>query len=237
MDLANAYADSLEHVRLGEPDALGLGVANRLIAIDQTMGLDGSVAEALASIEQLEQGMASPMRVTAMTDGTGYDGRVYVRGGHKTPGDPAPRGFLGAFCADPSMSIAVGSGRLKLARALLDRSNPLPSRVAVNRVWHHLFGRGIVESTDDFGLLGKSPTHPELLDHLAHRFVTEMDWSLKTLVREIVLSETYRLASAPLGERALDADPRNLLLSVREPRRLDGESIRDCHPAYLGEAG
>ncbi len=227
-DLAQTYGQSLENVRVAKPDALGLAVANRLIAIDQADGLDESVLQAIASIEQLENNLANPMRVTAMTDGTGYDGHIYVRGGHKTPGEPAPRGFLGAFCADPSMSIANGSGRQQLARTLLDPSNPLPSRVAVNRVWHHLFGRGIVESTDDFGLLGKSPTHPKLLDHLAHRFTTEMDWSLKALVREIVLSDTYRMSSGPPEAQALEIDPRNLLLSVREPRRLDGESIRDA---------
>jgi hypothetical protein len=104
----------------------------------------------------------------------------------------------------------------------------------VNRVWHHLFGRGIVESTDDFGLLGSVPTHPELLDHLADRFRHEMHWSVKTLIREVVMSKTYRMATAPPSERARAVDPRNLLSSTRTARRLEGETIRDAVLAISG---
>ncbi len=228
VNLAKGYGLALSSLRNGEPSAIGLAIGNRLISMDRADGMDESTIAALVEIERLEENLPSAMRVTAMIDGTGYNGHVYVRGSHKTPGRAAPRGFLGAFCDDPSMSMTSGSGRLELADALLDPSNPLPARVAVNRVWHHLFGRGIVESTDNFGLQGKSPTHPLLLDHLARRFTTDMGWSLKTLIREIVLSETYRMASGPLGARASRIDPTNRLLSVRQARRLDGESIRDA---------
>ena len=174
------------------------------------------------------------MRVLAIADGNGEDERVFIRGDHRQPGEVAPRAFLSAYCDDPTLDLGAGSGRLALAERLLDDSDPLPARVMVNRVWHHLLGRGIVPTTDDFGLLGASPTHPELLDFLADRFRHEMGWSTKTLVREIVLSSTYRMASGPPSERASLVDPQNTLYSWREPRRLEGEAIRDAVLAVSG---
>jgi len=131
------------------------------------------------------------------------------------------------------LASARGSGRLELARQMTDPAvNPLIARVMVNRVWHHLFGRGIVASVDNFGVLGEAPTHPELLDHLADRFVKE-GWSLKRLIRALVLSSTYRMASeeSPEGEKV---DPSNLLLHRMRLRRLEGEAIRDAMLAVSG---
>src|SRR5262249_8213633 len=131
------------------------------------------------------------------------------------------------------LAPARGSGRLELARQMTDRAvNPLVARVMVNRVWHHLFGRGLVASVDNFGVLGEPPTHPELLDHLADRFARE-GWSVKKLIRELVLSATYRMASEPSPEGD-KVDPSNLLLHRMRLRRLEGEAVRDAMLAVSG---
>src|SRR5690606_15342908 len=122
-------------------------------------------------------------------------------------------------------AINSGSGRDQLARWLVDPANPFPSRVMANRVWHHLTGRGIVASTDNFGVLGEEPTHPELLDHLATSFIDD-GWSVKRLVRRVVLSSTYQMSSAPRPE-VESLDPEALLLHRMRMRRLQGEAIRD----------
>ncbi|MBY0231606.1 MAG: PSD1 and planctomycete cytochrome C domain-containing protein, partial [Gemmataceae bacterium] len=161
----------------------------------------------------------------AMLDGTGMDEPVFLRGQHRTPGPTVPRRFLEAFGGKPAR--AVGSGRLELAEEML--ATPLVPRVIVNRLWHHLFGRGIVASVDDFGVMGQPPTHPELLDFLATRFVKE-GWSLKKAIRRLVLSRTYRQASGPFDK----ADPENRLWHRAMLRRLPGEAIRDAMLAVSG---
>jgi hypothetical protein len=115
----------------------------------------------------------------------------------------------------------------------VDPANPLTARVLVNRVWHHLFGRGLVASVDNFGVLGDRPSHPRLLDHLASGFVSD-GWSIKRLIRRIVLSQTYRMSSGPSPE-SLDVDPDNVLLQHARVRRLQGESIRDAMLAVSGK--
>jgi hypothetical protein len=169
----------------------------------------------------------------AMLDGSGVDERVFVRGSPKALGEPAPRRFLEALAGPTPLPIARGSGRLELARQMTDPAiNPLLPRVLINRVWHHLFGRGIVASVDNFGVLGELPTHPELLDYLASRLVQE-GWSVKKLVRELVLSNTYQMASQAAVE-ADQADPQDLLLHRMRVRRLEGEAIRDAMLAVSG---
>jgi hypothetical protein len=132
-------------------------------------------------------------------------------------------------------SIQAGSGRLQWALRLIDaKSNPFVPRVAVNRVWHLLFGRGLVETVDNFGVLGKEPTHPELLDHLAETFVAD-GWSIKRLIRRIVLTNTWQMASespsvprpSGSGPNASEVDPQNLWLHHAPIHRLEGEAIRD----------
>jgi hypothetical protein len=125
------------------------------------------------------------------------------------------------------------SGRLELAKWIATPNHPLTARVMVNRIWQHLFGRGIVRTVDDFGLTGDKPTHPEMLDHLAVRFV-ENGWSVKQLIRAIMLSRTYRLASG--GEAAKEtADGPNDLFWRMNPRRLEVEAIRDSMFFVAGE--
>ena len=125
---------------------------------------------------------------------------------------------------------ANASGRRELAEWLASPDNPLTARVYVNRVWHWLFGTGIVRSMDNFGTTGDAPTHPELLDFLATKFVAE-GWSTKKLVREVVLSRTWQLASASPSS----ADPDNRLFAHYPRRRLDAEQLRDAILATSGE--
>ena len=135
-----------------------------------------------------------------------------------------PRRFLEAINAKPFAT--KNSGRLELAEAMLHEDNPLTARVIVNRVWHHVFGRGLVATPDNFGKLGETPSHPELLDYLAKRFVAEA-WSIKKLIREIALTRTFQLAATPTA-KAREMDPDNRLLTSAHVRRLEAEAIRDA---------
>jgi hypothetical protein len=169
----------------------------------------------------------------AMLDGSAMDGHVFVRGSPKAAGEVVPRRFLEALAGPGPLPAAHGSGRLELARQMIDPAlNPFVARVLVNRVWHHLFGRGLVASVDNFGVLGEAPSHPELLDHLADRFVRD-GWSVKRLIRTLVLSRTYRMSSNPDGAGDA-ADPQDLLLHRMRVRRLEGEAIRDAMLAVSG---
>lgn len=156
---------------------------------------------------------------------------VLTGGDPKKPGAVVPTRYIEVLSGSTAFET-TGSGRLQLAEQIASPENPLTSRVMVNRVWHHLFGRGIVATTDDFGRMGEKPTHPELLDFLANQFVEE-GWSVKKLIRHIVLSETFRRSSTP-GREAEKVDPDNRLLHHYPARRLDAESIRDTILAVSG---
>lgn len=169
----------------------------------------------------------------AMIDGSSEDDHVLVRGSSSNPGKLEPRHFLTAISGDQPMSISRGSGRLELAESINDPNNPLPSRVIVNRLWHHLMGRGLVPTTDDFGVLGQPPTHPELLDYLATQFLAD-GRSIKQMIRRLVTTRTYRM-SGEIEPRAAERDPNNDLWHFRPPRRLEGEAIRDALLAISGE--
>lgn len=176
---------------------------------------------------------ARPIPVLAVTDGTGEDQHVFIRGNHRNLGELSSRSFLTAIAGPNQTPIESGSGRRELAQRLLADDNPFPARVAVNRIWHHLFGRGIVASTDDFGVLGERPSHPQLLDHLATRFRKD-GWSIKRLIRQLVLSRTYRMSSVGSPE-APTIDPGNVLLHSSRVRRLQGEIIRDLMLQLAGQ--
>ena len=152
------------------------------------------------------------------------DSHVFLRGNPGRPGPKVerrlPRLFGGAAVARDS------SGRLDLARAIVSPSNPLTARVLVNWAWTHHVGRGLVDTPGDLGLRGEPPTHPELLDDLARRFVEEGAWSLRWLHREIVSSRTWRQSSVG-APAALERDPDNRLLCRANRRRLDWEAWRD----------
>lgn len=155
------------------------------------------------------------------------DTEIRVRGEAEKLGPVVPRGFLTLFDIPNTPKVnSKQSGRLELAQWLTSEKNPLTVRVAVNRIWSHLLGKGIVQTVDNFGVTGDAPSHPELLDHLAHRFLAH-DWSVKKLVKEIVLTRTYQLAS-DRDETAQQLDPENRYLWRHRPRRLTAEEIRDA---------
>jgi len=162
------------------------------------------------------------------------DTKVAIRGDLGTPGDVAPRGFLTALQVDDVPAInPEQSGRLELANWMTSQKNPLTARVIVNRVWHHLFGRGLVATVDNFGLMGSKPTHPELLDTLAVEFMRD-GWSIKHLIRKITTSRTYQL-SCNANEQNMQIDPDNNLLWRSSIRRLPVEIIRDAVLAVSGQ--
>lgn len=169
----------------------------------------------------------------AMLDGTSEDDHVLIRGNSSKPGNVEARHFLTAVAGNQPMHIESGSGRLELARQINSATNPLKNRVIVNRIWHHLMGRGIVPTTDDFGVLGQRPTNPELLDFLASRFTFEGQ-SIKRTIRNIVLSRTYQMSSQAQPAN-MDNDPTNQLWHFRPPKRLEGEAIRDSILTLSGQ--
>jgi hypothetical protein len=167
--------------------------------------------------------------VPAMSDGPVVPGHVFVRGNPKVEGEPVRPRFLEAL-AGPKPFIFPDSGRYELAEQMTDPTiTPLVPRVMVNRIWHHLFGRGIVPSVDNFGVMGEAPTHPELLDYLVDRFVKD-GWSVKKMIRLLVLSRAYAMAST--GDDSLD--PKNDLFHRANLRRMDAEVIRDSMLAVSG---
>ncbi len=162
------------------------------------------------------------------------DTELRIRGEANDRGETIPRGFLTILShGDVPHIDGSGSGRLQYAEWLTQTDNPLTARVFVNRVWQHLFGRGIVATVNNFGANGEPPTHPELLDHLASRFVEE-GWSTKKLIREIVTSRVYQLSSQATP-KAAEIDPDNNLLSRMNQRRLEAEAIRDAMLAASGQ--
>ncbi len=164
--------------------------------------------------------------------------QIRIRGNVHSKGDKVPRGFLQvASYGSPALPPPKESGRRELAAWMTSSTNPLTARVLANRVWHHLFGVGLVRTVDNFGSTGETPSHPELLDHLAMRLMSD-GWSVKSLVREIVLSRTYGLASqteiSNLKSQISNlksqntADPENRLLWRQNRRRHSAEAIRDA---------
>jgi hypothetical protein len=165
--------------------------------------------------------------------------RVFRRGNAANLGAVVPRRFLQVLSEPEAEPFRRGSGRLELATAIIDPSNPLTARVAVNRVWMHSFGEGLVRSPGDFGSRAEPPSHPELLDWLASRFMAE-GWSLKWLHRQIALSATYRqAATGPVGPglfaKATQIDPQNRLLWKMPVHRLSFEELRDALLAVSGQ--
>jgi cytochrome c553 len=196
----------------GDLNSLPPGNADRFTSISKKM-------------DELTATLPNPIRIHGMTDGTAENEFVFLRGSHKKLGDEVPRHFLTALGGKDIAPPKEGSGRLDLAKQIVDPKNPLVARVIVNRLWHHLFGKGIVPTPNDFGYLGQAPTHPELLDALAAEFVRD-GWSIKRAIRRMMLTKTYRMSSDANPEAAAK-DPNNTLLQRANIRRLEGEAIRD----------
>ncbi len=181
----------------------------------------------------IETRLSNPRVVHSMADlGPGYDFPLLRAGNAKDPGDPVPRGYLSLIAEGSGRFHTSGSGRLELAELITSAHNPLTARVIVNRVWHYVFGRGIVRTVDNFGRFGARPSHPELLDYLASWFV-DNGWSVKKLIRLLVLSETFQQSSRP-DPAALQLDPINSRLHHYSVRRLGAEAIRDAVLATSG---
>ncbi|MCG8586233.1 MAG: DUF1553 domain-containing protein, partial [Pirellulales bacterium] len=173
-------------------------------------------------------------QVLSVAEDKPRDGYLHIRGGVRNRGPLVPRGVLTVTLHDDAPVIPKDqSGRLQLAEWIASEKNPLTARVMANRVWHHLMGEGLVRTPDNFGTMGERPSHPELLDHLALRFV-EHGWSVKKLIREVILTRTYQQSSTP-SEAAKKLDPENRLLSHAHRRRLDAEAIRDAMLSVSGK--
>ena len=159
------------------------------------------------------------------------DIRLFIRGNHLSLGQEVARDVPGVFGARGKMEIR-GSGRRALADWLTQPEHPLTARVMANRVWQHLFGRGIVATPSNFGKLGRPPTHPKLLDYLATRFV-QNGWSIKALIREIMLSRAYQQSSR-VNAGNLARDPDNRWFGRMNRKRLDAETLMDTLGWHAG---
>ena len=193
----------------------------------------------LKAVEQWSAtGPGAPARAMVLFDSpVAHQPRVFRRGNPNRLGEAVPRRFLSAV-PPHQQPLTQGSGRLQLAEAIVQRTNPLTARVLVNRVWMYHFGRGLVETPSDFGLRSDPPSHPELLDYLASEFI-DSGWSIKRLHRLIMTSAVYQQASSSARETARERDsqridPRNRLLWKMNRRRLEFEALRD---ALLDVAG
>lgn len=180
-------------------------------------------AELVMRYRELERQIAIPVRAPGVWEADAHDQEFFERGNHKKPGHLVERRYLEVLDSAPYESDL--SGRLELANDFLRPDNPFTARVIVNRVWHHLFGTGIVRTVDNLGRLGEKPSHPDLLDHLASDFVAD-GWDLKNLIRQMVMTRAWTRASVP-GPGAREKDPDNRLLSHYPLRRLEAEAIRD----------
>lgn len=196
-------------------------------------GWSKQLARLQARRQDLERNVVYEKKVLALADGTPQNERIHPRGNPNKFGDVVSRRLLESLGGAEGPEYAPGSGRLELARRLVDPANPLVSRVVVNRLWKHHFGEGLVRTTDDFGNMGQSPTHPELLDWLSAELIRR-GWSLKQMHRLMVTSRAYALSSTPADPAADEADPLNLLLHRAPLRRLEAETIRDAILAVSG---
>ena len=178
-----------------------------------------------AELKALEAEAPNPPMACAVAEGDAVEQAVFIRGDVRNPGEIVPKRFPVVLTGEDQAPITGGSGRLELARWIGSARNPLTARVMVNRIWQWHFGEGLVRTPNNFGQLGERPTHPELLDYLAARFVSD-GWSIKEMHRLIMLSSAYRM-SANASPKHLEKDPENRLWSRFEPRRLQVEEIRD----------
>ena len=192
------------------------------------------VAELRAKADVMKKaGPPEPDMADSVSEDKPVQQKVLLRGDYNNPGEDAPLAVPAILVkAEPAPAAFSGSGRLETANWIASAKNPLTARVMVNRLWMWHFGEGIVGSPDNFGKMGSRPTHPELLDYLASRFV-EGGWSIKKMQRMMMLSNAYQM-SADTDEKTMAADPENALISRFNRQRLDVEEIRDAMLAIDG---
>ncbi|MFN5421721.1 MAG: DUF1549 and DUF1553 domain-containing protein, partial [bacterium] len=214
--------------------ASDLTLINGLLRTNKLPAQLTNIKDRLERRSQLQQSFADSIEfINGVSDGFGRNSPVFIRGSHQDLSkDVVERSFIPAIkVSNPNFNVK-GSGRLELAASITDQENTLTSRVMVNRLWHHLFGRGIVETVDNFGMQGKLPSHPELLDHLAIQFQKDQ-YSIKKTIRSILLSNAFKRTVVPVG-KAMKEDPSNIWLSHYPIRRLEGEAVRDAMLAASG---
>ena len=226
--------DSMRRVLVGESGVFGVDLGSPEVLATDSGEL---IMELLRAQEALEQAEPEPFDVgIAVEDDEVVDLPVFIRGEHTNrSGEPVPRGVLKVLdhVLDPPRFSSESSGRLELARWIVDPENPLTSRVAVNRIWKWHFGRGIARNPSNFGTRGGQPTHPRLLDWLSRRFI-ENGWSLKQMHRMILHSATWRMG--PMADPSMRAlDPGNTLYGRWDPVRLEAEPVRDALLSVGGE--
>jgi hypothetical protein len=233
-DVRSALTETLNRWAGGQISSLDTPALEALDTLlrDGLLSTD-SLAPVVAQLAQLESRVPVPTRALAMTEGTGRDEKVFVRGSHKILGEIAPRLQMATCFTEKKNLTPTGSGRLEFANLLASPEHPLTARVMVNRLWKHHFGMGIVPSVDDFGWMGEKPSHPALLDWLATEFVRQ-GWSIKQMHRLMVLSSTYRMSSNTSDPTIEVKDPKNALLHRATVRRLEAEAIRDAMLAVSG---
>lgn len=232
-------------------------VSNRLGADPAASATMAHVQELAQEYRKVELQLATPRVSVGVADGgPGIAQPVFLRGDCNRPGETVQRRFLEMLsmvqpgkpktiltAAEVSLGpekprfenipfASTGSGRLELAERIASPTNPLTSRVMVNRIWHHLFGTGIVRTVDDFGHVGDVPANPQLLDYLADQFVTD-GWSMKRTIRSLVLTRTFQ-QSHHASAAAREIDPQNRLLHHYPARRMEAESVRDAILAASG---
>ncbi len=234
--LASFVLASVEHWHAGSCSSEDVRIINdALLAkwLPNEPLSDPELAQLVARYRETEAKI-QPERVVGSTSdwNEGRNERIGVRGSYTDLGEEVPRGNISFLGGPVTPANPNASGRLEFAQSIADPNNPLTARVFVNRVWSHLFGTGIVRTVDDFGHLGELPSHPELLDWLAQRFVND-GWSLKKLVALMVTSATWRQSSIA-DSAAVTVDPENRLWHHHPMRRLDAESIRDAMLAVSG---
>ena len=240
-DLASAYQELLGDVLTNPPaDPAGKWLLSAVspsgMLEDAALLVGESKRSAFSELEKKRAALGESIPDSTFglinSEDTARNSPIHVRGSHTDLGDEVPRRFLRVLANGDPAPFSRGSGRLELAEATTGVAGALAARVMVNRIWKHYFGRGIVATVDNFGNTGRRPTHPELLDALASRFVAS-GWSIKDLHRSIVLSATYQMSSEA-DPRASEVDGENLLLQHMPVRRLEAESIRDSVLAVTG---
>lgn len=212
-------------------DSMGESRASAIQQFLRTANQLSDLSDKLAVVD--ENGNPRSYCMGVQEKGQPQDARLLVRGEIDQAAQEVPRGFPQVLCSTPIDIDTEESGRLELAQWVGSDQNTLTARVMVNRIWQQLIGNGLVTSTDNFGVTGARPSHPELLDHLAVKFI-ESGWSVKSMVRYITTSRAYRMATT-FQQSAHEADPENALVWRANPRRLEAEQIRDAMLWASGE--
>ena len=220
-----------EHEQKNDEQAAFLDYFVRKDLLPRSLESLESVRPLVEEYRRLEAEIPIPRRAPGVLEEGAPDQPLLIRGNHKQPGEAVPRRYLSAVGG--SLYESPRTVRARLADEIASPGNPLTARVMANRIWYYLFGRGIVATPDNFGAVGERPSHPELLDFLADRFIKD-GWSIKKTVERLVSTRAYRMSSKPSG-RAREIDPLNKWLQHMPARRLDAEAIRDSLLAVSGK--